>query len=74
LGLAASVPLKQQGSGTVAEFNLMENQTAVFVLREIKAGADCDLSISKAEEENLFMKTVKYWRHWLSQSTYTGPR
>jgi len=72
LGLAASVPLKQQGSGAVAQFNLMENQTAVFVLREIKAGADCDLSISKAEEEDLFMKTVKYWRHWLSQSTYTG--
>jgi GH15 family glucan-1,4-alpha-glucosidase/kynurenine formamidase len=72
LGLAASVPVKQQGNGAVAEFNLMENQMAVFVLREIEPGADCDLSISEAEEEHLFMETVKYWRHWLSQATYTG--
>ena len=72
LGLAASVPLKQQDNGAVAEFNLMENQVALFVLREIEPGADRDLSISEAEEENLFMQTVKYWRHWLSQSTYTG--
>ena len=72
LGLAASVPLKQQGNGAAAEFILMENQMAAFVLRETEPGADCDLSISEAEEENLFMQTVKYWRHWLSQSTYTG--
>jgi len=72
LGLAASVPVKQQGNGAVVEFNLMENQMAVFVLREIEAGADCDLSISEAEEEHRFMETVKYWRHWLSQATYTG--
>jgi GH15 family glucan-1,4-alpha-glucosidase len=45
---------------------------AVFVLREIEAGTGCGVSISEAEEEELFEQTVEYWRRWLSRCTYTG--
>jgi GH15 family glucan-1,4-alpha-glucosidase len=72
LGLAASVPLKRRGDGVVAEFTLREEQTAVFVLRQIEPGDDCGVCFSEREEEDLFMRTVEYWRRWLSKSTYTG--
>ncbi len=72
LGLATDVPLRSESNGAVSEFSLREDQTALFVLREIESGADCDLSLSKREEDELFMQTVEYWRRWLSKSTYTG--
>ena len=72
LGLTASVPLEQQGSGAVAEFTLQEEQAAVFVLQEIEAGAGCGVSFSEQEEEELLRRTVDYWRRWLSKCTYTG--
>jgi GH15 family glucan-1,4-alpha-glucosidase len=72
LGLAAQVPLKQRGNGVVAGLTLQEEQEAVFVLREIEAGAGCGVSLARSEEEELFMRTVEYWRRWLSKSTYSG--
>jgi GH15 family glucan-1,4-alpha-glucosidase len=71
LGLATQVPLKQRDSGVFAEFTLREEQSAVFVLGEIDPGATRGVSFLKSEEE-LFMQTVDYWRHWLSKCTYTG--
>jgi pentatricopeptide repeat protein len=72
LGLTASVPLEQQDSGVTAEITLQEEQTAMFVLREIEAGTGCGTSLSKPEAEDLLRQTVEYWRRWLSQCTYTG--
>jgi GH15 family glucan-1,4-alpha-glucosidase len=72
LGLAADVPLKAEGNRAVAEFSLREEQMAVFVLRQIEAGADSGFSLSEREEEEIFMQTVEYWRRWLSQCTYQG--
>ena len=72
LGLATTVPLERQGNSAVAEFALKEEQTAMFVLREVEAGAGCGVSFSEAEEEKLLKQTVEYWRGWLSQCTYTG--
>jgi GH15 family glucan-1,4-alpha-glucosidase len=72
LGLATDVPIRSEGNRAVAEFGLREEQMAVFVLREIDPGADCGLSLSEKEEQELFMKTVEYWRRWLSTCTYTG--
>ena len=72
LGLATDVPLRSESNRAVAEFSLQEEQMAVFVLREIESGADCGLSLSERQEEELFMQTVEYWRRWLSKSTYTG--
>ena len=72
LGLATDVTLQAEGNRAVAEFSLREEQMAVFVLREIEAGADRGFSLSEREEEELFAQTVEYWRRWLSQCTYTG--
>ena len=72
LGLASFFPLKQRGGGAVAEFELQEDQSAVFVLRQIEPGEDCGVCYSRPEEEELFMRTVDYWRTWLSKCTYTG--
>ncbi len=72
LGLTASVPLKHQDSGIATEITLQEEQTAMFVLREIEAGAGCGVSLSEPETEELLRQTVEYWRRWLSQCTYTG--
>ncbi|MCA1718459.1 MAG: glycoside hydrolase family 15 protein [Actinobacteria bacterium] len=72
LGLTASVPLEQQDRGVAAEITLQEEQTAMFVLREIEAGAGCGMSLSEPEAEELLRQTVEYWRRWLSQCTYTG--
>jgi GH15 family glucan-1,4-alpha-glucosidase len=63
--------LKQRDSGVFAEFALREEQSAIFVLGEIDPGATRDVAFSRSEEE-LFMRTVDYWRHWLSKCTYTG--
>jgi GH15 family glucan-1,4-alpha-glucosidase len=70
LGLATRVPLEQRGDGIIAKFTLQEEQKAVFVLRETEAG--CGASFSEPEEEELFKRTVDYWRRWLSKCTYTG--
>ena len=72
LGLAASVPLKRRNDGVVAEFTLREEQMAVFVLRQIEPDDDCGACFSEREERELFMRTIEYWRRWLSKSTYTG--
>jgi GH15 family glucan-1,4-alpha-glucosidase len=72
LGLATDVPLRPAGKGVAAEFTLREEQTAVFVLRQIERGAGCGISLSEKEEEALFERTVAYWRRWLSKCTYTG--
>src|SRR5918993_1411640 len=72
LGLASFLPLQQQYDGAIAEFTLQEEQSTVFVLREIEAGEDCGVCFSAVEEEEIFMQTVDYWRRWLSKCTYTG--
>lgn len=72
LGLATQVPLKQADDGVVAEFTLQEGETAEFVLREIESGADCGVSLSQSQADELFQQTVDFWRRWLSQCTYGG--
>jgi GH15 family glucan-1,4-alpha-glucosidase len=72
LGLATQVPLEQHDRGVFAEFTLREEESAVFVLREIGAGEDCGVCFSGSEEQDLFMRTVDYWRRWLSKSNYAG--
>jgi GH15 family glucan-1,4-alpha-glucosidase len=72
LGLASFLPLQQRGNGILAVFTLHEEQSTVFVLREIEAGEDCGVCLSRMDEEVIFMQTVDYWRRWLSKCTYTG--
>ena len=72
LGLAASVPLKQDGAGVIARFRLKEGQSATFILRDIEPGAGCGPALSDEQASELFRETVQYWRDWLSQCNYTG--
>ncbi len=72
LGLASLFSLQQGDDKVFAEFTLQEEQSTVFVLREIDAGEDCGICFSAMEEEETFMRTVEYWRRWLSKCTYTG--
>ncbi len=72
LGLATRLPLQKDGNAAVAEFTLNEGQRVTFVLRDLEAGAGCGLVVSETESVALFKRTVNYWRHWISQSTYRG--
>jgi GH15 family glucan-1,4-alpha-glucosidase len=72
LGLAAHVPLQQDGTGVSATFTLGEGETATFVLREIEPGASGGIALAEAEIEALFEQTVAFWHHWLAKCTYRG--
>jgi len=72
LGLSASVSLKEDGAGVVAEFTLEEGQSAIFLLQEIPAGTGCGRPLSEKEAEVLFEHTVRYWHRWIARSNYTG--
>jgi GH15 family glucan-1,4-alpha-glucosidase len=72
LGLAAEVPLEQQGDGVVAEFTLEEGHTTTFVLRELSDNEDCGPALSERQAEEMFLDTVQFWRNWLSHCTYKG--
>ena len=71
LALETQVSLKQRDTSVFAEFTLREEQSAVFALREIDSGDKYGIAFSRSEEE-FFMQTVDYWRHWLSKCSYTG--
>ncbi|MEM8662532.1 MAG: glycoside hydrolase family 15 protein, partial [Pseudomonadota bacterium] len=71
LRLAATVPMRIEDGVAVAEFTLANGDSAAFVLHD-----DAD---AKVEAEPLakrcngaFDSTVRYWRGWLSKSTYRG--
>lgn len=72
LGLATRIPLKQDGDSVTAEFVLEEGQTATFVLQDIEEDTDFRMCLSEQEAEDLFRKTVEYWRRWIARCTYTG--
>jgi GH15 family glucan-1,4-alpha-glucosidase len=72
LGLAASVPLKRRGGAVEATFRLREGETAVFILRHLQDGDTCEAAPAEKEADELFEKTVQFWRRWLAQSQYHG--
>lgn len=72
LGLASTVPLRQNNQGVVADFDLGEGQDATFVLRIIDSGAHHGRCPGTDETEDLFRATVAYWQRWVSHCTYHG--
>ncbi len=72
LGLATAVPLTPDDHGVRASFTLHEGQSAVFVLLQLKGDEVCPRCPSPEETQELFERTVNYWRTWLSKCTYTG--
>jgi len=72
-GLAASVPMKQDGEGGVtAEFVLEEGDSATFLFQELPSGSGCGNPLKREEADRLFEHTVHYWLRWISRCTYTG--
>ncbi|MFG2138386.1 glycoside hydrolase family 15 protein [Streptomyces sp. NPDC048650] len=74
LSLQASATLRVEGRDAVGEFGLAEGQSVLFVLESAETvGGDpaVDLVDAQAAEE-LFQSTTRFWRGWLSRSTYTG--
>ena len=72
LGLATTVPLRQEGGSVFGEFTLQEGETAVFVLRHLTPELGCGISLSANEAEALFRRTVDYWRGWVGKVKYSG--
>jgi GH15 family glucan-1,4-alpha-glucosidase len=70
--LVTPVPLERSdGDGVTATVLLEEGQSAVFVFGQYIPETTCPVTIGHRAEE-LFQKTVQYWRRWLHKSTYTG--
>jgi len=72
LGLSTHISLKNKEKGAVAEFALKEGESAVFMLHEIDPNSESEACPSKPETSDIFVRTVQFWRRWLSKCTYTG--
>ncbi|MDA0737989.1 MAG: glycoside hydrolase family 15 protein [Nitrospirae bacterium] len=72
LRLGATIPLQQDGTGVVAEFELHEGHELSFALQEVEQYSDCCVAVAQDQAEDLFHQTVEYWRRWLSKCTYRG--
>ena len=72
LWLGSTIPLRQQGAGIVAEFEIQEGHELSFSLQEVERFDACCTAISEDQATELFRQTVTYWRQWLSQCTYRG--
>jgi GH15 family glucan-1,4-alpha-glucosidase len=71
LRLVSSVPLQVKNNDIVAEFTLMANQTADFLLEHVDKRHSKEMDFKNFITESLF-RTVNYWKDWVAQSTYRG--
>ncbi|WP_240364054.1 glycoside hydrolase family 15 protein [Streptomyces sp. RLB3-6] len=71
LALTSTVPIEVDGPDVWSLFKLHEGETAVFTIDKI-GGDVAPRFCAVAEAEREFNATVRYWRHWLSQSRYRG--
>ena len=73
LGLAATVPVEEDGEGGVrANFTLHQDQWAYFMLESAK---DTDLAPQRLTHRQYmaaFQQTMHYWQDWLAQCQYQG--
>ena len=75
LALSGEVPFEivlDRPRGARADFSLRENERCTFVLHEVPEGCGCDPAIPDDESEQLFRRTIRYWRDWIAQSSYRG--
>jgi GH15 family glucan-1,4-alpha-glucosidase len=72
LGLAAPVSLQQHGNGVSAKVILQEGQKMTVLLKEISPAGHCGLSVSADEGMADLLRTIRYWRGWISKCSYTG--
>ncbi len=72
VGLATEVPLRADGTGVSAEFELSDGESAVFVLRGLREENSCGKPPGAEEVQGLFEATVAFWQKWLAQCAYKG--
>ncbi len=72
LVLASSIPLRQDGSGIVADLTMNEGETVAFILHTSQSAEAAAPAAPDRLGESLFEQTVTFWRRWLGQCTYTG--
>lgn len=72
LALSSTHPLELDQGAAMAEFDIPEEQTAVFVLHVSASTEGANPVYNASTAETAFKATITYWRKWLSQSTYKG--
>jgi GH15 family glucan-1,4-alpha-glucosidase len=73
IALCGSVPLKRDAhGGVVAEFELEEGQSRVFILKDHQTTDCLPCPPTETEAEHLFQTTATFWRKWISACTYRG--
>jgi GH15 family glucan-1,4-alpha-glucosidase len=76
LGLSSTVPLRRcegpLSPGIEATLDLDVGDRAIFALHMLDDDEACRPCFYPGEENNLFQKTLDYWRRWISQCTYQG--
>jgi GH15 family glucan-1,4-alpha-glucosidase len=71
LRLTSSVPLHVDNGDVIAEFTLLANETADFLLEHIEVEHSEEKDFKTFITESLF-RTVNYWKEWVAQSNYKG--
>lgn len=65
--LASDQALQIDAQAAVAQFTLMHNESAAFML-----GGSDDPRFAEGAAELCMQRTLKYWRGWIGQSNYRG--
>ncbi|AEW99060.1 glycoside hydrolase family 15 protein [Streptantibioticus cattleyicolor] len=71
LALTSTVPVECDGRDVRCRFKLSEGESVVFALDRIGDNVPAR-SCPRAEAEEQFEATVRFWRRWLSRSRYHG--
>ncbi|MEX0980701.1 MAG: glycoside hydrolase family 15 protein [Bacteroidales bacterium] len=72
MGLATSVPMKIEGNGVTAEFELTCGKDVNFVLHELAGQKGCETCFSNEEAREGLVDTIEYWDRWVEKCTYKG--
>lgn len=70
--LATSVQLEKNLRGTTAQFVLNAGESAIFCLKDRSRDEAVLEALTADEEEDLFRRTISFWRNWLGQCRYNG--
>ncbi|MFG2335372.1 glycoside hydrolase family 15 protein [Streptomyces yangpuensis] len=71
LALTSTAPLETDGTDVWSHFKLLEGESVVFALDEIGDGVR-PRACPRAEAQEQFEATVRFWSSWLSRSRYRG--
>jgi GH15 family glucan-1,4-alpha-glucosidase len=71
LALETEVPIELRNGDVRASFELAAGDSVAFILEHVDGSYEPH-GHSAEETRELFEGTVAHWRHWLSQSRYTG--